>query len=103
MSAAINGQPLGDDTLDSMAFSFGDMIAYASRGTEVRPGDVLGSGTCGGGCLAEMWGRYGFDNYPALKPGDIVSVAVEGIGSMKLEVVAGSDPEPIAPARARSA
>jgi 2-keto-4-pentenoate hydratase/2-oxohepta-3-ene-1,7-dioic acid hydratase in catechol pathway len=50
-----------------------------------------------------MWGRYGFDNYPALKPGDIVSVAVEGIGSMSLEVVAGSDPKAITPARARSA
>jgi 2-keto-4-pentenoate hydratase/2-oxohepta-3-ene-1,7-dioic acid hydratase in catechol pathway len=103
MSAEINGQPLGNDRLDSMAFSFGEMIAYASRGTEVRPGDVLGSGTCGGGCLAEMWGRYGFDNHPALKPGDTVSVAVEGIGSMSLEVVAGSDLKPIAPARARSA
>jgi 2-keto-4-pentenoate hydratase/2-oxohepta-3-ene-1,7-dioic acid hydratase in catechol pathway len=101
MSAEINGQPLGNDTLDSMAFSFGDMIAYASRGTEVRLGDVLGSGTCGGGCLAEMWGRYGFENHPAPKPGDTVSVAVEGIGSMSLKVVAGSDPKPITPARTR--
>ena len=56
MRAEINGKLLGGDRLDNMAFSFGDMIAYASRGTEVRPGDVLGSGTCGGGCIAEMWG-----------------------------------------------
>ena len=29
--------------------------AYASRGTWVRTGDVLGSGTCGYGCLLELW------------------------------------------------
>jgi 2-keto-4-pentenoate hydratase/2-oxohepta-3-ene-1,7-dioic acid hydratase in catechol pathway len=100
MRAEINGQILGKDRLDSMAFSFGEMVAYASRGTEVRAGDVLGSGTCGGGCLAEMWGRYGFDDHPALKPGDTVSVTVEGIGTMDLQIVEGTDPKPI-PARSR--
>ena len=99
MRAEINGKLLGTDRLDNMAFSFGDMVAYASRGTEVRPGDVLGSGTCGNGCLAEMWGRYGFDDYPALKAGDIVSVAVEGIGAMNLNIVAGVEQKPIRPAR----
>jgi 2-keto-4-pentenoate hydratase/2-oxohepta-3-ene-1,7-dioic acid hydratase (catechol pathway) len=35
-----------------MGWPFEELIAYASRGTEVRAGDVLGSGTCGnGGCL----------------------------------------------------
>jgi 2-keto-4-pentenoate hydratase/2-oxohepta-3-ene-1,7-dioic acid hydratase in catechol pathway len=43
-----------------MAWTFEEMAAYASRGTWIRPGDVLGSGTCGnGGCLAELWGRSG--------------------------------------------
>ena len=65
-----------------MAFSYGDMIAYASRGTEVRPGDVLGSGTCGGGCLAELWGREGFDAHPPLRPGDLVTVTVEQLGTI---------------------
>jgi hypothetical protein len=51
------------------------MVAYASRGTEVRPGDVLGSGTCGGGCLAELWGRNGLDAHPPLRPGDLVTVS----------------------------
>jgi 2-keto-4-pentenoate hydratase/2-oxohepta-3-ene-1,7-dioic acid hydratase in catechol pathway len=86
MVASINGRELGRDRLDSMAFSFADMVSYASRGTEVRPGDVLGSGTCGGGCLAEFWGRYGFDGYPPLEPGDRVTVEVERLGSMTLEV-----------------
>src|ERR1700759_213320 len=54
MTVEINGKVAGEDRWSSMAFSYGDMVAYASRGTEVRPGDVLGSGTCGGGCLAEQ-------------------------------------------------
>jgi 2-keto-4-pentenoate hydratase/2-oxohepta-3-ene-1,7-dioic acid hydratase in catechol pathway len=41
---------IGADRLDNMAWSFAEMVAYASRGTTVVPGDVLGSGTCGGGC-----------------------------------------------------
>ena len=48
-----------------MAFSYGDMVAYASRGTEIRPGDILGSGTCGGCCLAELWGPHRLDAHRA--------------------------------------
>lgn len=99
MTASINGKPLGDDRMDSMAWSFGDLIAYASRGTEVRPGDLLGSGTCGEGCLAEMWGRHGFDSWPPLAPGDEVTVSVEHLGTMTLTVTEGSAPVPIPPAR----
>lgn len=102
MTAAVNGRTLGRDSMDSMAWSFGDLVAYASRGTEVRPGDVLGSGTCGAGCLAEMWGRHGFDWHPPLAPGDEVTVAVEQLGSMSLTLVEGPAPVPIPPARRRT-
>ena len=51
-----------------MGWPFEELIAYASRGTEVRAGDVLGSGTCGnGGCLAELWGRRGRIYPPPLR------------------------------------
>ncbi len=92
MTASINGKTLGSDRLSNMAWTFGDILTYASRGTEVRPGDVLASGTCGGGCLAEMWGRHGFDGYPPLKPGDNVCVTVEKLGSMTLSIVEGAVP-----------
>ena len=55
MRASVNGRALGDDTLANMAWSFEELVSYASRGTWVRPGDVLGSGTCGSGCLLELW------------------------------------------------
>jgi 2-keto-4-pentenoate hydratase/2-oxohepta-3-ene-1,7-dioic acid hydratase in catechol pathway len=99
MTAEINGELLGRDSLSSMAFSFAEMIAYASRGTEVRPGDILGSGTCGNGCLAELWGRNGFDAHPPLRSGDTVTVTVEQLGNLTVRVTEGAQPIPIPPAR----
>ena len=99
MSVQINGVKIGEDRMSSMAFSFGDMVAYASRGTEVRPGDVLGSGTCGRGCLAELWGRDGMDSHPPLAPGDVVTVSVEQLGTISTQVVPGVEPIPIPHAR----
>lgn len=101
MTVEINGELIGEDRLSSMAFTFGDLVAYASRGTEVRPGDVLGSGTCGGGCLAELWGRNGFDAHPPLRPGDLVTVSVEQLGALTTRITAGTDPVPIPAARRR--
>jgi len=47
-----------------MHWSFGEMLAYASRGTELRPGDVIGSGTVGTGCILEVAELHGADRYP---------------------------------------
>jgi 2-keto-4-pentenoate hydratase/2-oxohepta-3-ene-1,7-dioic acid hydratase in catechol pathway len=59
------------------------------------PGDVLGSGTAGSGCLAELWGRSGRREPPPLAVGDVVTMNVEGIGTISNRVVAGADPVPI--------
>jgi 2-keto-4-pentenoate hydratase/2-oxohepta-3-ene-1,7-dioic acid hydratase in catechol pathway len=87
MSAEVNGTVVGQDVWSNMAFSYAQMIAYASRGTEVRTGDILGSGTCGGGCLAEVWGRKGFDAHPPLSPGDAVTLSVEQLGTQTSRVL----------------
>ncbi|WP_405970550.1 fumarylacetoacetate hydrolase family protein [Streptomyces sp. NBC_00988] len=99
---SVNGDVIGWDNLTHMAWTFEEMTAYASRGTEVRPGDVLGSGTCGNGCLAEFWGRRGKLSPPPLAPGDTVTVQVEGIGTVSNTVVEGTSPVPIRPARPRA-
>jgi 2-keto-4-pentenoate hydratase/2-oxohepta-3-ene-1,7-dioic acid hydratase in catechol pathway len=83
MRVAVNGVEIGQDLLSNMGWPFEELIAYASRGTEVRAGDVLGSGTCGnGGCLAELWGRRGGAAPPPLQVGDVVEMIVEGIGTI---------------------
>lgn len=101
MTASVNGIEVGRDSWSSMAFSFPQMIAYASRGTIVRPGDVLGSGTSGGGCLAELWGRRGRDAHAPLTSGDVVTLSIEELGTLTSKVVEGVSPVPIQPAARR--
>jgi 2-keto-4-pentenoate hydratase/2-oxohepta-3-ene-1,7-dioic acid hydratase in catechol pathway len=102
MRVSVNGTEVGQDLLSNMGWPFEELVAYASRGTEVRAGDVLGSGTCGnGGCLAELWGRRGEQTPPPLRPGDVVEMTVEGIGTIRNRVVAGIELPPVRPARAR--
>ncbi|PJI91141.1 fumarylacetoacetate hydrolase family protein [Luteimicrobium subarcticum] len=104
LDASIDGRPVGRDLLSNAGWTFEEMIAYASRGTWVRPGDVLASGTCGnGGCLGELWGRSGAQVPPPLAPGDVVRLDVEGIGTVENRVVPGPDLAdlPVVP-RARS-
>ena len=102
MRVSVNGIEVGQDLLSNMGWPFEELIAYASRGTEVRAGDVLGSGTCGnGGCLAELWGRRGELSPPPLQPGDVVEMAVEGIGAIRNRVVTGLDLPPVQAARPR--
>jgi fumarylacetoacetate (FAA) hydrolase len=64
--------------------SFGAMIERASADVRLRPGDVLGSGTVGGGCLLEIrettLGRY-------LEPGDEVTLEIERLGTLVTPVV----------------
>ncbi|MEU0648631.1 fumarylacetoacetate hydrolase family protein [Streptomyces umbrinus] len=102
LTAEINGEAIGEDLLSNMSWTFEEMVAYASRGTVVRPGDVLGSGTCGnGGCLAELWGVRGRQDPVPLKPGDTVTLTVEGIGTVSNTVVPGPAPLPVPVARRR--
>ena len=103
LRALVNGELIGQDLLSNMGWPFEELISYASRGTEVRAGDVLGSGTCGnGGCLAELWGRRGSVDPPPLRPGDVVELTVEGIGTVRNKVVEGLTLPPIRAARDRS-
>jgi 2-keto-4-pentenoate hydratase/2-oxohepta-3-ene-1,7-dioic acid hydratase in catechol pathway len=102
LRVSVNGTELGQDLLSNMGWPFEELISYASRGTVVRAGDVLGSGTCGnGGCLGELWGTRGEAAPPPLRPGDVVEMTVEGIGTIRNRVVEGVDLPPVAPARKR--
>lgn len=102
LTAEVNDAVVGSDLLSNMSWTFEEMAAYASRGADLRPGDVLASGTCGnGGCLAELWGLRGEQTPPPLKPGDRVRLAVEGIGTIANTVVRGADPVPLAAGRRR--
>ena len=99
MEVELNGERFGVDRLDNMAWSFGQLIAYASRGALVQAGDIIGSGTCGDGCIAEKWGRQGFDSQRALQPGDVVTIRVEHVGEISNTIVAADELIDIGPGR----
>ncbi|HEX2267243.1 MAG TPA: fumarylacetoacetate hydrolase family protein, partial [Actinomycetota bacterium] len=89
MTAAVNGNEYSRASLSEIYWSFGEMVAYASRGTTVMPGDVIGSGTCGTGCILELSMVHGSDAYPWLEPGDEVVLDVERLGRIVNRVVEG--------------
>jgi len=91
MTLTVNGVEYSRANWSDVYYSFGEMVAYASRGTEVRPGDVIGSGTCGTGCILELSRTYSSEQYPWLKDGDEVVATVEGLGSLRSRIVAGPE------------
>jgi 2-keto-4-pentenoate hydratase/2-oxohepta-3-ene-1,7-dioic acid hydratase in catechol pathway len=95
MVARVNGKEYSRASLADIYWSFGEMLAYASRGTEVVPGDVIGSGTCGTGCILELSLVHGEDRYPWLQPGDVVELEVEHLGRVANRVVEGKPLEPL--------
>ena len=103
MTARVNGAEWSRADLDGLWWSFAEMLVYASEAAPVRRGDVLGSGTCGTGCILELSLVHGAERFPYLQPGDEVELEVAGLGVLANRVVAGDapgfapDPERIRP------
>jgi 2-keto-4-pentenoate hydratase/2-oxohepta-3-ene-1,7-dioic acid hydratase in catechol pathway len=81
-------------------WSFGEMISYASRGTRVVPGDIIGSGTVGTGCILELSLVHGADAYPYPRPGDRVRLEAGPLGAIDARIAPG---QPAVPLRAAAA
>ncbi|GAB3616134.1 fumarylacetoacetate hydrolase family protein [Okibacterium endophyticum] len=92
MTVSVNGAELGRDSTKNLSWSFEELLMHASRGAVVGAGDVLATGTCGWGALAESWSR-GVQPRPApLKVGDTVTMTVDGIGTISNTIVAPTSP-----------
>lgn len=78
MIARVNGEEWSRGNSGSSHYSFEQMIAFASEGVTLYPGDVLGSGTVGTGCGLEL------DRF--LQPGDEVELEIEKIGILRNRV-----------------
>jgi 2-keto-4-pentenoate hydratase/2-oxohepta-3-ene-1,7-dioic acid hydratase in catechol pathway len=75
MTVRVNGETWGEASSGAMHYSFGDLIAYASRSQTLHPGEVIGSGTAPGGSGIEL------DRW--LAPGDVVEMEIEGVGVLR--------------------
>lgn len=81
MAARINGREVARGNLADIHFHFGELIARASQDCTLYPGEIIGSGTVGTGCLLET------EAAPWLQPGDVVELEVERLGVLVNRVV----------------
>jgi fumarylacetoacetate (FAA) hydrolase len=84
MRARVNGRELSRGNARDMYWSWPQILAHASRDTELRPNDIIGSGTVGTGCILELTPeRVG----GWLQPGDVVELEIEHLGTLTNRVV----------------
>ena len=81
-TARVNGELRTDSSTGGMHYSWEQLLEAAARNTPgLVPGDVIGSGTVGRGCILEHGdGRW-------LERGDVVELEIEGIGVLRNRVV----------------
>ena len=81
MTATLNGKELSRGNLKDMNWTFAQIIERASYGVTLYPGDVIGSGTVGTGCLLELNGSKITDNL-WVKEGDVVTCTIDILGEL---------------------
>ncbi len=86
MTCDVNGRRLSDGNVDSMNWTFAQILQRTSYGIRMQAGEVIGSGTVGTGCLLELNGSKITDNL-WLKAGDEVVMEIEGLGRLVNTVV----------------
>jgi 2-keto-4-pentenoate hydratase/2-oxohepta-3-ene-1,7-dioic acid hydratase in catechol pathway len=83
MTAKVNGKLLSRGNWKDLYYSFGEMIERASEDATLYPGDIIGSGTVGSGCIWEL----GSEVHRWLEPGDRVEVEVAQLGILRNQVI----------------
>ena len=95
MKCWLNGKLLSEGNMKDMNWTFAEIVERCAYGADILPGDVIGSGTVGTGCLLELNGSHKLENpdyEPVwLKDGDIIEMEIEGLGKIKNKVVLEND------------
>lgn len=80
LTTLVNGETMQDGTTTDMVFGVGELLAYLSETMTLHPGDVVATGTPDGVGFTRTPPRY-------LVAGDVVEVAVAGVGSVTTPIV----------------
>lgn len=87
MRCWVNDKLCSEGTLASMNWTFAEIIERVSYGVTLYPGDIIGSGTVGTGCLLEIngTGKRKDPNYQEfwIQPKDKISMEVTGLGKLE--------------------
>lgn len=91
MKCWVNGVQVSEGNMGDMDWTFAEIVERCAYGSDIYPGDVIGSGTVGTGCFLELngTGLLNDPNYPVqwLKDGDVVEMEIEGLGRLKNTIV----------------
>ena len=87
---SVGGRTLQEARAGDMIHSLWEIIEYASSIITLYPGDVINNGTSGGTAAGAAQTRGEEDRY--LKPGEVVEASIDGIGTLRMPVVAGEQP-----------
>jgi fumarylacetoacetate (FAA) hydrolase len=91
MRCFVNGELLSEGNAKDMDWTFAEIIERASYGVELFPGDVIGSGTVGSGCLLELNGSSKVldPDYKEqwLKAGDEIEMQIKGLGKITNKLI----------------
>jgi 2-keto-4-pentenoate hydratase/2-oxohepta-3-ene-1,7-dioic acid hydratase in catechol pathway len=82
----VNGQIYTDNTFYDMTFPWPKIIERASANTTLLPGDVIGSGTVGFGCILELRTRDKV-KYPFLADGDVIELSSPKLGVLRNTII----------------
>lgn len=75
LEVRVNGETWARGNSGSKLWTPAELVAYVSLGERIQPGDVIGSGTMGGGSALELSRQ--------LQPGDVVELEAGGIGVLR--------------------
>ncbi|GAB3150548.1 hypothetical protein GCM10027258_48760 [Amycolatopsis stemonae] len=95
MTASVNGVLYSEGNWADQFWSFADLLSYASRGTTLQTGDVIGSGTVGTGCILELAKVHSGAEYPWLDAGDQVTLSVENLGEIRASITQAAPFHPL--------
>jgi 2-keto-4-pentenoate hydratase/2-oxohepta-3-ene-1,7-dioic acid hydratase in catechol pathway len=82
LEVRVNGERKGGGDLADAHWTWSQVLGHASANTRLRPGDVIGSGTVGTGCLLELRALGPKDDHPWLQPGDEVTLDGGPLGTL---------------------
>jgi fumarylacetoacetate (FAA) hydrolase len=94
MTCSVNGKLLSKGNLKDMAWSFEKIIERVSYGATIYPGDIIGSGTVGTGCLLEINGtnklKHSDFTEMWLKENDVVEMEIENLGKITNKIISNN-------------
>jgi fumarylacetoacetate (FAA) hydrolase len=88
----VEGRHAGGADIASATFGWNEMVARASENTRLMPGDLLGTGTVGKGCLLELRELGYREDNPWLRDGDVVELRGGPLGVLRNTVVPSQRP-----------